>query len=418
MTTKAPIKTVKQGIKTYERWFNEITKISLFTPHFEDVPTDPKCRWGQPTIFWGGSGTAKSARIKQAARSAGMDCRVILPGQRLPEDFAGVLVPNPTAVGGNSIECLLPAVRHLIEKGRGVLFIDEASNAPPSVQGAMLGLLLDRVAGDTDLPPGIRILLAANPPEIAAGGYGFDPPTANRMAHFPVLAPSYEDWKNHYLGQGSFELDPIDYEQLVRVEWQNYAPMVKGMLAGFLEFNQSIKDVQPAAGDPAGGFAWPSGRTWEMAIHAMITRRILDMPEELDDVFVDGFVGAGPSTEFAEWRRNANLPTPRVVLDGGWTHNPARLDVTAAVMASVVQHVMMSSNKEAQQADAVKLWGLFDRMVKQKVSDLIKDPSTMMVNKLGFGITGAKTTPAIQAAAGPVLNALGKKGFGEFSGTK
>src|SRR5512147_358544 len=106
---------------TYEKWFNQIVTLSMFTPHHEDDPADPSCRWGQPSILWGGSGIGKSARIKQLARRAGLECRVVMPAQRLPEDFAGVLTPNPSSPTGVSIECLLPAVRSLIAAGGGVL---------------------------------------------------------------------------------------------------------------------------------------------------------------------------------------------------------------------------------------------------------------------------------------------------------
>ncbi len=59
------------------------------------------------------------------------------------------------------------AVR-LVRAGRGLLFLDELSTAPPAVQAALLRLVLERRVGALTLPPGVRIVAAANPRASAA----------------------------------------------------------------------------------------------------------------------------------------------------------------------------------------------------------------------------------------------------------
>jgi hypothetical protein len=400
---------------TVEQWFEELALISLCTPHHEDNPLEATCRWGQPAIFWGGSGIGKSARIKQAAKKAGLTCEVVFPSQRQPEDFSGVLTPNPSSPEGVSIECLLPPIRKLMRNGgNGVLFIDEASNAPPAVQGAMLGMLLDRMVGDNELLPTIRILLAANPPEIAAGGYGLEPPTANRIGHFFVGAPSFEQWETYYTNRFATPTPPVNYVGMVREGWSTHAPIMSGTLVGFLKSNGAAKDDQPKAHDPAGGFAWPSGRTWEMAVNAMIARRAIAFPEELDNILVTGFVGEARANEFAVWRREAKLPTPETVLSGGWAHDPRRLDITAAVLATIVPYVGMKQKGDEREAAAVATWQLFHRMIQAHAADLAVKPMSAMINKHGLGMTGDRTTNEIKNAALPVISWLGHNGYQQF----
>ena len=74
------------------------------------------------------------------------------------------------------------AVR-LVRAGRGLLFLDELSTAPPAVQAALLRLVLERRVGALRLPPGVRIVAAANPRSSAADGWELSAPLANRFVH-------------------------------------------------------------------------------------------------------------------------------------------------------------------------------------------------------------------------------------------
>ena len=100
-----------------------------------------------------------------------------------PSDFSGLPV-----VGDDPAEQGVPmappdwAVR-LVRAGRGLLFLDELSTAPPAVQAALLRLVLERRVGALRLPPGVRIVAAANPRSSAADGWELSPPLANRFVH-------------------------------------------------------------------------------------------------------------------------------------------------------------------------------------------------------------------------------------------
>lgn len=69
---------------------------------------------------------------------------------------------------------------------------DEISTAPPAVQAALLRVVLERVVGDLELPDGVAVIAAANPPEQAAGGWDLSATISRRHDEEAVsrLAPS------------------------------------------------------------------------------------------------------------------------------------------------------------------------------------------------------------------------------------
>jgi MoxR-like ATPase len=63
------------------------------------------------------------------------------------------------------------------------LFIDEITTCMPQVQAALLRVILHRKVGTKVLPPRVRIVAAANPPDEISGGFQLTPPLANRFCH-------------------------------------------------------------------------------------------------------------------------------------------------------------------------------------------------------------------------------------------
>src|SRR5579884_2870065 len=136
-----------------------------------------------PVLLWGEPGIGKTAALNQLADSLDLPLTTVVASVHEPSDFSGlpIIGDDPAAQG---IPMAPPdwAVR-LARAGRGLLFLDELSTAPPAVQAALLRLVLERRIGSLRLPPGVRIVAAANPRSSAADGWELSPPLANRFIH-------------------------------------------------------------------------------------------------------------------------------------------------------------------------------------------------------------------------------------------
>jgi hypothetical protein len=390
---------------TCEEWTEELVTVMMLTP--QSNPNSANCNWGQPAMFWGGSGIGKSDHMLQAARRAGMPYEVLYPSTRQPEDFSGVTLPDPNSPEGIAVRCLLPAIRRLNQHGRGLLCIDEATGAPPAVQGAMLSMLLDRLVGDTRLAPEIRILLAGNYVDISAGGFSFTPPIANRLAHFRLGPPSWEHWNAWYMTEEQeIEALPVFNEKMIADGWLGAYPHIKGLISGFLYSQRDALYMQPKARDPKGGFAWASPRTWTKAGRCLATRKILNLPAQLDDIIVASMVGDALAVEFATWRSTSDLPTPEIVLDGKWQPPTNRLDVIYAVVGSLIPYIGMKDG-DSRTKEAVRVWNFFGRLIDMNFADIVKVGILPMVNKYNLGVSG-NSPPEVINAAGPIMSRIVK----------
>src|ERR1039457_7360665 len=101
-----------------------------------------------PGLRGGAPGTGKTSVIRAMASGLGWPCETVIASIREPSDFAGLPV-----VVGEGVRFAPPTwARRLAEAGRGLLFLDELSTAPPAVQAALLRVVLERVVGDLTLP--------------------------------------------------------------------------------------------------------------------------------------------------------------------------------------------------------------------------------------------------------------------------
>jgi len=300
--------------------------------------------------------------------------------------------------------CGIPQIRRLIARGEGVLVIDEAGNAPPAVQSASLSLIVERNAGDETLPPGIRILAAANPVECAAGGWDFEAPTANRFLHFSSAIPTKEEWLKWYMGESVALMPPaVALWDIVTKQWGSAYPRAKGMVGGFINAKGgSVLHKLPGEEDPQRSRAWPSPRTWEIAGRCVATLIALRR-EELIDTFVEAAVGEGAAAEFASWRRNANIPTPEDMLRHGWSPDRRRIDISIGALMSMTEYVVNSPDKLQLAAAA---WGILDRCCQAGMSDLAMASTEVFVNN---GMAEDDLETSIVLAAKPVIKRLVKR---------
>lgn len=269
--------------------------------------------------------------------------------------------------------------------------------APPAIQPAILGLVQARRIGGAYLGPGVRVLGAANPPEIAAGGWDLAPPVANRFAHFQWDCPTVEEW-SEWLFSASDQAVKTESasaeEERVLCAWGTPWATARGYVAGFLRRRPEFMHKRPAVGDPAASRAWPSPRTWSYAARAIASGIVHDLSATDAEAYVRACVGDGAGNEFATWRREADLPDPLDVLDRKVTfkHEPTRLDRTLAILSSCTA-IVAPTGADRRSDRAKVLWEILDavsrdakdiavvaakQLVAAKLQDACKESQTVM----------------------------------------
>lgn len=378
--------------------------ISLLTPMGD--PNSPSCVWGMPLLIWGSPGIGKSARVAAAAKSAGLHMESVFSAGQHPEDFTGIPVRNES--GGLHRVCALEEVNRLVKMGRGVLFLDEVSCAPPTVQAALLKVVMNRYIGDTQLPGGVRIIAAANPAEEAAGGWELEPPLANRFVHLEEPPPNADKWGEWLLNGESLEV--TDYEtgeDLVRKNWDSEWSRIRGLLYGFARRRSNLLYAIPKEGDKARGRAWPSPRSWEYAGRLAATCGSLGVGLDGQIDMIQAAVGEGPAAEWIAWVQDADLPSPESMLKNGWEPDPTRLDRTLAAYTAVSTYVTSRTNPAERKECAIKAWGLLDKACQAGMADIVIPSAQVFVNS-GLSLSGGAD---LAKAAKPVMARLGEKGF-------
>ncbi len=295
------------------------------------------CNMGLPVVLWGLSGTAKTSIVKQSAKKLGLPVEVVYPGTHAPEDFSSL----PVVINNQLMSaCMLTQVTNLNQAGGGLLFLDEVSCAPPAVQGAMLSMVLERQVGSVKFHPGIRIAMAANPPQYAAGGWSLEAPFANRAAHFYVKKPPTNRLVEWMLSEGSHRTQTLEAPmQQLQQNWGQSWARVRGLWSGFVNAHPSARHNQPLPESPQAGYCWASDRTWEYAFRCLATCRALGLESTLEALLIEACVGEGASAEYLAWAANADLPDPREVLEKGWKL-PRQLDRIHAVYSAMTALVI------------------------------------------------------------------------------
>lgn len=312
--------------------------------------TPTRWGWGLPVVFWGMPGVGKSDRIAAHARLYNGACKILAPGEQGEAGFGTVPVPVAArTLNPSDMRLVTPAPDwvDLFEDagGSGVLFTDELTTAPPAIFPALMGLLLARRIGNYQLPRGVRVIAAANPPE-ALGGAGYDlaMTTANRLGHFQWPSTSANDWVEWLLSaseDGEEPASPLTFaarEQEVLQAWPEPFARAKGLVAGFIRANAALLNCLPPVNSPQRSRAWPSQRTWTMATLAMASAEVHGFDSSSTDEMIAAFVGEAAAMQFITFRQAADLPDPRALLDGSvtWKHDAHRPDRSFATLASLV----------------------------------------------------------------------------------
>ena len=322
-----------------------------------------------PVLLWGEPGIGKTAALTELAASLDLPLTTVIASVHEPSDFSGLPV-----VGDDPAEQGIPmappdwAVR-LVRAGRGLLFLDELSTATPAVQAALLRLVLERRVGALRLPPGVRIVAAANPRASAADGWELSPPLANRFVHLQwthdhevVVRGLGGTWPRATLPR----LDPAKLPEAV--------DLARRAVCGLLAARPALVHRLPS-GETRRGGAWPSPRSWEMTLHLLAFATAAGSARDVLSLLVRGAVGDGPGLELLASLDRMDLPDPEALLaDPDNADLPERGDLRLAALDGVVAAVRARPDKSRWDA----AWTLLARAMDTGAPDLVVVPATAL----------------------------------------
>ncbi|MFC9975124.1 AAA family ATPase [Spirillospora sp. NPDC127200] len=314
-----------------------------------------------PVLLWGEPGIGKSAGMERLAAGLRAPLETVIASVHEPSDFAGlpVIGDDPAATG---VPMAPPdwAVR-LAAAGRGLVFFDELSSAPPAVQAALLRVVLERRVGSLALPEPVRVVAAANPPSSAADGWHLSPPLANRFVHLrwthdprTVARGMAGTWPE----PGFPVVDPGRVGTAVA--------RARGAVSGFLTARPGLVHHLPGDAEARGG-AWPSPRSWEMALRLLAAGYATGAAQEAVAAAVVGAVGDGAGLELLAYLEELDLPDPdRVLADPGRFALPDRGDRQLAFLTAVVSAVQSRPSRRRWEAG----WEVLAKAVDAGVPDV------------------------------------------------
>lgn len=271
-------------------------------------------------MLWGPPGVGKSQAVQQIAKkieeSAGKpvevtDVRLMLFN---PIDLRGI----PTSNADKTLAVWLrPKIFDMDPSPDrlNLLFLDEITAAPQSVQAAAYQITLDRVFGEHRLPENCIVIAAGNRVTDKSVAYKMPRALANRMIHIDVKS-SFSSWKKWAIRSGIHE-----------------------KVVGFLSFrNEHLLCFDPAKDD----LAFPTPRTWEMVSGLLHT-----MSRDVSKLYplIAGLVGTGTAIEFRTWDKiYQTLPKIEDIFDGKNPPLPKQTDALYALISAMTSYARKHRN--------------------------------------------------------------------------
>lgn len=367
-------------------------------------------RRGLRGLFWGPPGVGKTARVETVARAMGARVFTMIASIREPSDFLGLPMFSEGRTKYAAPEFAYQANEAAANGQLVLVLIDELTTCAPAVQGALLRVTNEGWVGDVKLHDNVVFMAAANPPDIAVGGYDLQPPMANRWMHLDWPAPTAAEWSEGMLS-GWAESHEVESATALMARIDKNYPSAKakamGLVTGFLRANAQHLLKLPSSGDPNASRAWPSGRSWDMAIHALAGCAAAGLPETEADVMIQGCVGRGVAGELRQYQTAADLPDPEKLLDAKdytkvWRHNPERPDLTSAVLDSCAA-LIAPKRAEHREARAEALWAVFGDVVKDAGDVVVMSARTVA----RAGLTSSPTARKVMRSMGGIMEAMG-----------
>ena len=271
-------------------------------------------------MLWGPPGVGKSQAVRQIAKTleGGSGKKVNVTDVRLllfnPIDLRGIPVANEEKT---LAVWLKPQIfqMDLGEDVINILFLDEISAAPQSVQAAAYQITLDRVVGEHRLPDNCIVIAAGNRVTDKSVSFKMPKALANRLLHIEIEG-SFDSWRKWAIKAG-----------------------INEKVLGYLSFrNDRLFGFNAASDD----LAFPTPRSWEMV--SGLLNHVEDSVTAMYPM-IAGLIGIGTAVEFRTWCKiYQNLPSMEDVFTGRAQTFPEKTDAMYALVASMT--VYASEHKD------------------------------------------------------------------------
>lgn len=325
---------------------NAITELSTITPSRLKLAIQHSIKRKRPLFIWGPPGIGKSEIVASVAAFESRPLIDIRLPLMEPTDMRGIpyladvkiydstgkLVKDETGVPLTEkiFKWSNPSDLPTDPNSRALVFFDEMSAAPPSVQAATYQIILNRRIGTYTLPNDVVIIAAGNRVKDKGVAYNMPMPLANRFSHV-TLSVDFDDWK----------------------EWAVLNRVHKDIV-GYLSFQPNdLNNFNPSADT----YAFATPRSWyfvsELVQELSKDGELIDtnLPSDVLGDLIKGTVGEGPGIKFMTYRQQAaNLPHARDILDGKVTKlNSKQIDIMYALTTALC-YELLDSDKRAHAA--------------------------------------------------------------------
>lgn len=333
-------------------------------------------------MLWGAPGVGKSQSVEQLARvleertKKKVNFFIVSLMLMSPIDLRGIPAKDTDDKGKLIARWLPPEVFNMdaSEDVINILFLDEISSAPLSVQASAYQICLNKRVGEHKFPDNTVIICAGNRVTDKAVAYKMPKPLANRMTHFEMIC-DVDEWCNWAIGHN------IDERIVAFIKWRG-----DEALNSFDPDNDNVAFATPRA--------WESVDKYLKAIAEDEKAYALNPtgvnPLTAINRFIIGRVGKGIATTFMTFTEiSGKLPKFENILNGSEvTVNEKQMrdaSLMYALSAMIISNIVRMSKKiDYKSKDSLRQIEKFSNVWKY-VSTITREEYQNFIIKSIFG---------------------------------